>query len=42
MLTQLPKANPSACVEPSTGSGTPVAILSIPVFMAVADAFIGF
>lgn len=38
----LPKANPSAYVGTSTGLGTPVAILSIPLFMALADAFIGF
>lgn len=38
----LPEANPSAYVGTSTGLGTPVAILSIPLFMALADAFIGF
>ncbi|MDJ0860423.1 MAG: sodium-dependent bicarbonate transport family permease [Dinoroseobacter sp.] len=38
----LPKANPSAYVGTSTGLGTPVAILSIPLFMALADALIGF
>ncbi len=38
----LPKANPSAYVGTSTGLGTPVAILSIPLFMALADAVIGF
>ncbi|MGB7433035.1 MAG: sodium-dependent bicarbonate transport family permease [Ahrensia sp.] len=38
----LPKANPSAYVGTSTGLGTPVAILSIPLFVALADAFIGF
>jgi hypothetical protein len=38
----LPEANPSAYVGTSTGLGTPVAILSIPLFMALADALIGF
>lgn len=38
----LPEANPSAYVGTSTGLGTPVAILSIPLFMALADYFIGF
>ncbi len=37
----LPKANPSAYVGASTGLGTPVAILSIPLFMALADRFVG-
>jgi hypothetical protein len=38
----LPEANPSAYVGTSTGIGTPVAILSIPLWMALADAVIGF
>ncbi len=38
----LPEANPSAYIGASTGLGTPVAILSIPLFMALADAMIGF
>ncbi|MEL7465103.1 MAG: sodium-dependent bicarbonate transport family permease [Pseudomonadota bacterium] len=38
----LPEANPSAYVGSSTGIGTPVAILSIPLFMALADWAIGF
>lgn len=42
MRGALPKANPSAYIGTSTGLGTPVAIFSIPVFMALADAFIGF
>ena len=42
MRGALPKANPSAYVGASTGLGTPVAILSIPLFMALADAMIGF
>lgn len=42
MRGALPEANPSAYVGTSTGLGTPVAILSIPLFMALADAFIGF
>jgi hypothetical protein len=37
----LPEANPSAYVGTSTGLGTPVAILSIPVWIALADAVIG-
>lgn len=37
----LPEANPSAYVGASTGLGTPVAILSIPLWIALADAFIG-
>jgi hypothetical protein len=42
MRAALPEANPSAYVGSSTGLGTPVAILSIPLFMALADRFIGF
>ena len=38
----LPEANPSAYVGTSTGLGTPVAILSIPLFIALAEAVIGF
>ncbi|MBF9042388.1 sodium-dependent bicarbonate transport family permease [Rhodobacterales bacterium HKCCE4037] len=38
----LPEANPSAYVGASTGIGTPVAILSIPLFVALAGAVIGF
>lgn len=38
----LPDANPSAYVGTSTGIGTPVAILSIPVWIALADWLIGF
>ncbi|MEL6168829.1 MAG: sodium-dependent bicarbonate transport family permease [Pseudomonadota bacterium] len=37
----LPEANPSAYVGTSTGLGTPVAILSIPIYIALADFFIG-
>ena len=42
MRAALPEANPSAYVGTSTGIGTPVAILSIPIWMALADAVIGF
>jgi len=42
MRGALPEANPSAYIGASTGLGTPVAILSIPVFMALADWAIGF
>lgn len=38
----LPEANPSAYVGASTGLGTPVAILSIPLFVALAEMTIGF
>ena len=38
----LPEANPSAYVGASTGLGTPVAILSIPLWVALAGAIIGF
>ena len=38
----LPEANPSSYVGTSTGLGTPVAILSIPLFIALAGALIGF
>ena len=38
----LPEANPSAYVGSLTGFGTPVAILNIPLFMALADIAIGF
>ncbi len=41
MRGALPEANPSAYVGASTGLGTPVALLSIPLFMALADVFIG-
>ena len=41
MRGALPKANPSAYIGASTGLGTPVAILSIPMFIALADHFIG-
>lgn len=37
----LPEANPSAYVGTSTGIGTPVAILSIPLWIALAQTFIG-
>ena len=42
MRGALPDANPSAYVGTSTGLGTPVAILSIPLFIALAEQFIGF
>lgn len=42
MRGALPEANPSAYVGASTGLGTPVAILSIPLFIALADVAIGF
>lgn len=42
MRGALPEANPSAYVGASTGLGTPVAILSIPLWMALADTVIGF
>ena len=37
----LPKANPSAYVGTSTGLGTPIAILSIPFWIALAQVTIG-
>jgi len=37
----LPEANPSSYVGTSTGLGTPVAILSIPLWIALAEAMIG-
>ena len=37
----LPEANPSAYVGASTGLGTPVAILAIPLWIAIAEALIG-
>lgn len=37
----LPEANPSAYVGTSTGIGTPVAILSIPLWIALAEWVIG-
>ncbi len=42
MRAAVPEANPSAYVGTSTGIGTPVAILSIPLFIALAGAMIGF
>lgn len=41
MRAAVPEANPSAYVGTSTGIGTPVAILSIPMFVALAEALIG-
>ncbi|MEM6621986.1 MAG: sodium-dependent bicarbonate transport family permease [Pseudomonadota bacterium] len=38
----LPEANPSAYLGTSTSLGTPFAILSIPLFMALAEKMIGF
>ena len=38
----MPEANPSAYIGASTGLGTPIAILSIPLWIALADAVIGF
>jgi len=37
----LPEANASAYIGASTGIGTPVAILSIPLYIALADQLIG-
>ena len=37
----LPEANPSAYIGTSTGIGTPVAILTIPLWIALADWLIG-
>lgn len=37
MRAAVPEANPSAYVGASTGLGTPVAILSIPLFIALAE-----
>ncbi|MEX2533202.1 MAG: sodium-dependent bicarbonate transport family permease [Nitriliruptoraceae bacterium] len=37
----LPDANPSAYVGTSTGLGTPVALLSIPLWIALAEVFVG-
>lgn len=42
MRGALPEANASAYIGASTGLGTPVAILSIPFFIALADVAIGF
>ncbi|WP_300058977.1 sodium-dependent bicarbonate transport family permease [uncultured Roseobacter sp.] len=41
MRGALPEANPSAYIGASTGLGTPVAILSIPLFMALVEVTIG-
>jgi len=41
MRAALPEANASAYVGTSTGLGTPVAILSIPLWMALAEVLIG-
>ena len=41
MRAALPEANPSAYVGSSTGLGTPIAILSIPLWMGLADLIIG-
>lgn len=41
MRGALPEANPSSYVGASTGLGTPVAILSIPLWIALADWVIG-
>ncbi len=42
MRAALPEANASAYVGTSTGLGTPVAILSIPLWIALAEMLIGF
>ncbi|MGV2974541.1 sodium-dependent bicarbonate transport family permease [Roseibium alexandrii] len=42
MRAALPDANPSAYIGSSTGLGTPVAILSIPLFITLAELVIGF
>ena len=42
LRASLPEANPSAYVGTSTGLGTPIAILSIPLWMVLADVMIGF
>ncbi|WP_147124485.1 sodium-dependent bicarbonate transport family permease [Shimia ponticola] len=41
MRAALPKANPSAYVGSSTGLGTPIAILSIPLWIALAQSVVG-
>ena len=41
MRGALPEANPSAYVGTSTGLGTPIAILSIPMYIALAEIVIG-
>lgn len=41
MRGAVPQANPSAYVGTSTGLGTPIAILSIPMYMALAETLIG-
>ncbi|MBY4893946.1 sodium-dependent bicarbonate transport family permease [Rhodobacteraceae bacterium N5(2021)] len=41
MRGALPEANPSAYLGASTGLGTPVAILSIPLWIVLANTFIG-
>ncbi len=41
MRGALPEANPSSYVGSSTGLGTPVAILSIPLWIVLADLVIG-
>lgn len=40
MRASLPDANSSAYVGTSTGLGTPVAILSIPLFIALSEALL--
>ena len=42
MRAALPDANPSAYIGASTGLGTPVAILSIPLWIALVERLIGF
>ncbi|MCV2874649.1 sodium-dependent bicarbonate transport family permease [Rhodobacteraceae bacterium XHP0102] len=37
----LPEANPSAYIGTSTGIGTPIALLSIPIWMAAANYLVG-
>lgn len=41
MRGALPEANPSAYVGTSTGLGTPIAILSIPMYIALAEIVLG-
>jgi hypothetical protein len=39
--TNQPEANPSAYISTSTGIGTPMALLSVPLWMAAANYLVG-
>jgi uncharacterized protein len=41
MMAAIPRANPAAYLGASSGIGTPVALLSIPLWVALAHSILG-